>query len=413
MSSLVASKELDERIHEVDKTILIETSRETKGKSNGKVTVILHAEDDSTVSLRLTYSKCSGLRRNSLRLLLKYYCLSVVSNAKWEPVYDLHASTKETKSVVLHYRAHIVQTTGEDWKETELTLSTTAALTNEIPRLGVYQIKAGDHPFKKFNAPQPPVSLFGSTAPTQAIRGTGGFGAFGAPASAGTLFGAAPSQTQTSDRVFGFGNAQTAPVVSGGLFGMAQPIQPPQFQQMPQYTQQQQSQQQAAFSTVPVASDERFRERERERVERSDPTAQVGVPFPDENTVDEFTGDYSVVDFGPGELPVAIVEGTATIRTSPLSAQFLVQGLANIPSDGEAHTVSIASSLTFDAVVTRVAVPRLRAQVYLQSRVKNVSEYRLLPGSVSIFLDEGYVSKSSIGVSLVLIALMLDIDILL
>ncbi len=108
---------------------------------------------------------------------------------------------------------------------------------------------------------------------------------------------------------------------------------------------------------------------------------------------------FGGVDLGEGSSPVAIAEGTATVSTNALSASFQVQGLANIPSDGEAHTVSIASSLNFEAVVTRVAVPRLSAQVYLQCRVKNVSEYRLLPGYVSIFLDEGYVSKSVIGVS--------------
>ncbi|KDQ59016.1 hypothetical protein JAAARDRAFT_206003, partial [Jaapia argillacea MUCL 33604] len=66
-----------------------------------------------------------------------------------------------------------------------------------------------------------------------------------------------------------------------------------------------------------------------------------------------------------------------------------------IPSDGEAHQVSVAV-LAFDAKVTHVTIPRISAVAYLQCEVKNASEYRLLPGPVSVFLDESYVSKTSI-----------------
>lgn len=57
LSSLAATKELDEKIHVLDRKIQEEQERQTKGKSNGKVTIVLHADEDSTVSLRLTYSE--------------------------------------------------------------------------------------------------------------------------------------------------------------------------------------------------------------------------------------------------------------------------------------------------------------------------------------------------------------------
>lgn len=97
--------------------------------------------------------------------------------------------------------------------------------------------------------------------------------------------------------------------------------------------------------------------------------------------------------------PQPIAELSTTIKTSSLASTFTVEGLSTIPSDGVTHTVSIAVGLEFEAEVTRVAIPRLGAEVYLQCKVKNVSEYRLLPGSVSIFLDEGYASKTVIPVS--------------
>lgn len=324
-----------------------------------------------------------------------------MSNAKWEPVYDLHASSKETSSVTLHYRAHVTQTTGEDWKDTELTLSTAAAQANEIPRLGIYKIKAGAPLFKRptafsNNQPNNAGGLFGQSAPQQApSNNTTTFGAFGstAPPVQG-LFGArsmaqAPSQAPqfNSPQAFGFGQSRAAQpqgstFTGTGQFGNAVYVQ--QQQQMAQMQSRHQ--------------DLHDRERDRERAPAFG--AHAVTPLPDEGGEDgreELSGDFDVLEIG--ETPVALTEGTATVRSSPLSASFHVQGLANIPSDGEAHTASIASSLAFESSITRVAVPRLWTQAFLQCRVKNVSEYQLLPGYVSIFLDEGYVSKSSIGVS--------------
>ena len=65
LNSVVVVEKLDERIHEIDKAISEETGKETKGKSNGKITVILHAENDTAVSLRLTYSKPPILHKSA------------------------------------------------------------------------------------------------------------------------------------------------------------------------------------------------------------------------------------------------------------------------------------------------------------------------------------------------------------
>lgn len=61
----------------------------------------------------------------------------VVSNASWTPLYDLRAAIKPDKTAIsLQYRATIVQSTGEDWKDVELTLSTASPqLGSAIPKL--------------------------------------------------------------------------------------------------------------------------------------------------------------------------------------------------------------------------------------------------------------------------------------
>jgi uncharacterized protein (TIGR02231 family) len=53
----------------------------------------------------------------------------LVAGASWEPIYDLRAST-DGRKVELGYRASVAQSTGEDWNEVALALSTAT------PRLG-------------------------------------------------------------------------------------------------------------------------------------------------------------------------------------------------------------------------------------------------------------------------------------
>ncbi|KIO21160.1 hypothetical protein M407DRAFT_29218, partial [Tulasnella calospora MUT 4182] len=53
-----------------------------------------------------------------------------VNGASWTPAYEIRATTDSNgqlnKTVALHYKAAITQNTGEDWKNTKLTLNTTS-----------------------------------------------------------------------------------------------------------------------------------------------------------------------------------------------------------------------------------------------------------------------------------------------
>lgn len=62
----------------------------------------------------------------------------MVGNVQWSPTYDLHAKSDSgtpLPSVVLHYRVHLSQRTGEHWNDTTLVLSTTDtnSLSSGIP----------------------------------------------------------------------------------------------------------------------------------------------------------------------------------------------------------------------------------------------------------------------------------------
>ncbi|KAI8996468.1 hypothetical protein BD414DRAFT_512864 [Trametes punicea] len=81
---------------------------------------------------------------------------------------------------------------------------------------------------------------------------------------------------------------------------------------------------------------------------------------------------------------------------SPLSVAYRVEGDVSVPSDGEEHKLTVAL-LNFKAELKYVCVPRRSPTVYIVSKVKNASEYDLLAGTMNVFMNDGFVTKTSIG----------------
>ncbi|KAG8939291.1 hypothetical protein FRC00_014024, partial [Tulasnella sp. 408] len=118
-----AQRKLDAKLRE------LRTDDESSRRA-AKVTIIVLAEKKGKAELSLWY---------------------IVSGASWSPLYDLRAKIstdkQEKPSVSLHYRASISQSTGEDWSDVALTLSTASPLHGtEIPTLAPYRI---GHPRNK------------------------------------------------------------------------------------------------------------------------------------------------------------------------------------------------------------------------------------------------------------------------
>ncbi|KAL0946220.1 hypothetical protein HGRIS_012479 [Hohenbuehelia grisea] len=78
-----------------------------------------------------------------------------------------------------------------------------------------------------------------------------------------------------------------------------------------------------------------------------------------------------------------------------MSATYKVPGLISIPSDGQEHSVTIVQ-LQLDATMSRVSIPRAETRVHLKAKVKNASEYTLLSGNASVYVDGSFISKSSV-----------------
>ncbi|KAA1476569.1 hypothetical protein DENSPDRAFT_843554 [Dentipellis sp. KUC8613] len=299
-ASIQKDVEFDEEILQLDRKInkLEREGSEKKGKTDGKVSVVLMASEPAEVELHLTY---------------------LVRDVSWSATYELHASTDAgNRSNTLHYRARITQSTGEDWDGVQITLSTAAMnLTAQyVPTVRPTYIR----PFKK--------GLFGNSL------------GHPNPPAGGGLFGASAMPVPPPTGAFGMpGSGVETPRSTGGLFGNA------------------------AFGAQPSSPND---------------DAQDFVEVPSGQKV-----------------PPAFGEPKSTVSETPLFVSYRIEGDVTIPSDGKTHKVAVAE-LAFEVDVIRIAVPKAQAAVFLQAKVKNTSDYRLLPGPVDVYLDNIFVSKTSI-----------------
>lgn len=93
-------KKLNERLAKTQRQY--SEQNELYSRNTSEIVVALSAEAASPVELEVKY---------------------VVANAGWQPVYDLRAT--DTKSPIqLNYKANVFQSTGEEWNNVKLTLST-------------------------------------------------------------------------------------------------------------------------------------------------------------------------------------------------------------------------------------------------------------------------------------------------
>ncbi|KAF9557522.1 hypothetical protein CPC08DRAFT_710326 [Agrocybe pediades] len=79
--------------------------------------------------------------------------------------------------------------------------------------------------------------------------------------------------------------------------------------------------------------------------------------------------------------------------TGHVNATFRVPGLTTVISNAEDNKVTIAE-LNLEANVSWICVPGLDTNVYLEARVTNSSNYTLIEGPSSIYVDNSYISRS-------------------
>ena len=85
----------------------------------------------------------------------------------------------------------------------------------------------------------------------------------------------------------------------------------------------------------------------------------------------------------------------ATVVTGATAETFIIDRTADVLSDNKVAKVNITKQ-NFPTVYRYSSVPKLSPHVYLKAKAKNKSDFTLLPGQTSIFLDGAFVANASI-----------------
>ncbi|KAG1736345.1 hypothetical protein EDB19DRAFT_1721791 [Suillus lakei] len=409
---------LDQQIKDVQKEIDKEIQRlylESLSLAT-KVTVIL--------------APVSGRTATIAELELKYRV-----NATWEPVYEIHVTTIDnvpSSSVALTYRCQIAQSTGENWDNVELVVTTASP---HVPSVGLpepkkIEIRQQGFLLQPDSYHQPAVrpqvtpfwntpgyaspfgnilsstqqtrqSVFGSTQsalhqadPSRGSAGVaqghaadnvrafqeqpttitqGSFGSTSAQPTISRLFGTLQGQpTTTTQGLFGSTPAQSS---AGRTFGASQSSTQPQ----------------ASFSTIipppPYSST------------RNSSVSSFGRSTATENTLsfNQPTLNLQESQPLPSSASAQRQRDRAVLAELDKDVTHTATAKVFIPSraSGGTHHVLIAT-VPLKASFTRVAVPSVDTRVFFTCEISNTSNYVLTPGTVHTYLDGRHVSDSDI-----------------
>ncbi|KAJ7149159.1 hypothetical protein C8R43DRAFT_504406 [Mycena crocata] len=83
------------------------------------------------------------------------------------------------------------------------------------------------------------------------------------------------------------------------------------------------------------------------------------------------------------------------ISKGNVSATFRVPGVVSVPSDGDVHNFTIVE-LSLQAEMSWLCVPKVDTKTHLNAHITNASEYALLEGMASIYVDGSFISRSTV-----------------
>ncbi|MBI5472429.1 MAG: mucoidy inhibitor MuiA family protein, partial [Ignavibacteriae bacterium] len=298
-------------------------------------------------------------KEGKLDLELSY----LIQNASWEPLYDLRANTGK-KKIELTYNAIVWQNTGEDWKDVTLTLSTAQPVIGGTqPVLGTWFI-----------------DVYGGTK--GAIQGFVRDIATGEPL---------PGVNVTIE-----GKSQGASTNSDGFF-VIQNVEPGAYSLKVSFVGYVSKRLQT--QVVPYQSTRLDVGLDASNVEPEGVTVTAVRP--------EFKSNYthSVITPQPGviaragrasEVAYTTDFESARVQSGATSTAFEIGAKATVPSNNTKRKVTITVA-SLDGAFTYSSVPKIQPRVYFKSTITNTTDFPLLAGSMSVFVDNNYVSNSHLG----------------
>jgi hypothetical protein len=383
----------------------------------------------------------SGRTATTAELELKYRV-----SATWKPVYDLHVTTIDSapsSSVVLTYRCQISQSTGENWDNVELAVTTSEP---HIPLVGLpepkkmqirqqgflsqpdsyhqpavrpqvtpfWNIPGYASPFGSIlsSTQQAKPSIFGSTqsSPHQADPSQDLSGAAQGPAvnnvvgavrekpatTIGSLFASTPSQPNTGPTMFGALQGQPTATSEGLLAStLAQSSalagRISGLSHLP-------TQSQASFSTIrPPSPHPSTAQKSSVPIFGRSPATEntLGSNKPTPNLQQSQPSIFTSASAQPSSSQhqrehVVLAKPDKAITHTATSKVFIPSHTTE-----ETHHVLMAT-IPLKATFTRVAVPSVDNRVFWTCEISNTSNYVLTPGTIHTYLDGRHISNSDI-----------------
>lgn len=292
----------------------------------------------------------------------------VVNNAGWNPVYRFRVQELD-QPIDIDYYAQVYQTTGEDWKQIELTVTSGApSETRGLPEMKPWVVGQP----KPYPIPTPSLAEgkmrvvlidqekqplpFVSVRLTQNNKLVAG----GSTDATGTLYfrGLTPGYYQLEANSVGYENVMSQVYIQPEVEALAYHQMQPAGRML----------EQTILAEAEVSSAFSRKKSEGARQDRASAMPMRG----------ERTNDMAAMDLQPpAETP------------EPPFVTFEVKEKTDIPSDGQNHEVSLKSA-SHPARYVHFAAPGVRPEVYLTAELEQWQKLNLLPGKARIAIQQSF-----------------------
>lgn len=297
---------------------------------------------------------------------LKLNSSYMVNNASWHPMYDFRVSP-DTKHLQISYYGMVRQSTGEDWNDVKLTLSTARPMIGQsLPELAPLYLEIPDAKVTSLavrDASSSPLKIYYRTDETL-------------PHGQGSIAGRV-TDANTGDPLVGVNCT-----LEGTNFGAATGING-----------------NFAMSRVPAgnyrlrASYIGYGEIQADIVVREKQILNMRISLR-ASTLELGQAVVVTAEKAP-EAEREFSYSLAEVEDKRISSIFQIPAAATVPTDNAPHKVTIAME-TMDVEFQYLTVPKLAESTFLKGRFVNQSPFPLLAGPVSVFMENEFVNRTHI-----------------
>ena len=323
-------------------------------RSEKEITITFEVTRGGTLDIRSTY---------------------IISQAGWTPGYDVRVGS--TDSIVsLTYAAYVRQNTGEDWNDAKITLSTSHPSSGGAPpELLPWYIGPADRAVgtiagyvhdAETGEPLVGASVVSRSRPGSVTSDINGFFSFTS---------VIPGSQEIVASAYGY--------TSASAMAMVRPFSTTRIDLS--LTRPPEAETDVSLGAAGLTTSEVTTMRERPIVSKNATNAV---------RIDESGRPVSAPPT-PAPAPPPVLFQTAAVSNAATAASFDIPGETTIPSDNSGHRVTIMVA-PLVATFSHTAAPKLQNDVFFRASLRNTTEYPLLAGPLSVYVDNSFVSTSKL-----------------